>query len=210
MDTPLKYTVIASFLFSIISLTVMVLRTFSFGKKELYAKSKGSVRKGIIYAFGKGMMPWEKESAGKHLPTYIGGIIYHGGVFLSLFYLFVVIVEIPIPAIPLQVFRVLCAAGIAAGMGLLVKRYAKHQMRALSCPDDAAANILVDLFLLAAFFHTLLPGWNSYLFPVSIMMFLYIPFGKIRHCFFFFYIRILFGLFYGRRDVFPPKSYEEV
>lgn len=207
MDTLLKYTVIAAFLFSILSLTVMVLRTFSFGKKELYAEPKGSVGKGIIYAFGKGMMPWEKESAGKHLPTYIGGVIYHGGVFLSLLYLFAVIVEIPIPAILLQVFRVLCAAGFAAGIGLLVKRYAKRGMRELSCPDDAAANILVDLFLIAAFLHTLLSGWNAYLFTVSIIMFLYIPFGKIRHCFFFFYVRILFGLFYGRRDIFPPKPH---
>ena len=210
MDTLLRYIVIATFLFSIISLTVMVFKTFSFGKKELYAEPKGSVGKGIIYAFGRGMMPWEKESAGKHLPTYIGGVIYHGGVFLSLLYLLSVIVEFPIPAILLLPLRVFCAASIAAGLGLLVKRYAKLQMRELSCPDDGAANILVDLFLLITFLHTLLPGWNAYLFLISIIMFLYIPFGKIRHCFFFFYIRILFGLFYGRRNVFPPKSFEKV
>jgi len=38
------------------------------------------------------------------------------------------------------------------------------------------------------------------------VMFLYIPVGKIRHCFFFFYSRILFGLFYGRRGVLPQNK----
>jgi hypothetical protein len=209
MDTLLKYAVIAAFLFSMISLTVLVLKTFSFGKKELYAEPKGSVGKGIIYAFGKGMMPWEKESAGKHLPTYMGGILYHAGVFLALLYLFTVIAKIPVPEPLLLAFRVVCAAGAAAGLGLLVKRYAKPHMRELSCPDDAAANIMVDLFLITAVLHTVLPGWNTYLFVVSIIMFLYMPFGKIRHCFFFFYVRVLFGLFYGRRDVFPPKRHVE-
>ena len=84
----LKYGVILSFLLSIISLTILVLKTFSFGKKLLYAEPRGNKKKGIFYAFGRGMMPWEKESARKHLPTYIGGILYHTGIFVALIYLF--------------------------------------------------------------------------------------------------------------------------
>lgn len=207
MGTILKYAVIASFLFAVVSLTILVLKTFSFGKKELYSEPNGSVKKGIVYAFGKGMMPWEKESAGNHLPTYIGGVLYHGGVFLSIAYLITVIVPIEIPAAVLLIFQVFCGLGIVTGLGLLVKRYSKPHMRALSVPDDAVANILVDIFLIAAFLHTLFPGMTLYLFPASIVMFLYMPFGKIRHCFFFFYVRILFGTFYGRRGVFPQKPH---
>jgi len=201
----LKYAVIASFLFAAASLTILVLKTFSFGKKELYSEPKGSVKKGIVYAFGKGMMPWEKESAGNHLPTYIGGVLYHGGIFLSMAYLITVIVPIEIPPAVLLIFQVFCGLGIVTGLGLLVKRYSKPHMRALSVPDDAVANILVDIFLIAAFLHTVFPGMTPYFFPAAILMFLYMPFGKIRHCFFFFYVRILFGTFYGRRGVFPQK-----
>jgi len=205
MGTIFKYAVIASFLFAVVSLTILVLKTFSFGKKELYAEPKGSVKKGIVYAFGKGMMPWEKESAGDHLPTYIGGVLYHGGVFLSIAYLVTVIVPIEIPAALLLIFQVFCGVGIVTGFGLLVKRYSKPHMRALSVPDDAVANILVDIFMIAAFLHTLFPAVTPYFFPAAIVMFLYMPFGKIRHCFFFFYVRVLFGTFYGRRGVFPQK-----
>ena len=85
----LKYGVIISCLVSVVSLSILVLKTFSFGKRQLYAEPKGDVKKGILYAFGKGMMPWEKESAVKHLPSYIGGILYHLGVFGAMFYLLV-------------------------------------------------------------------------------------------------------------------------
>jgi len=201
----LKYGVIVSFFISVISLSILVLRTFSFGKKPLYAEPKGNVKKGIVYAFGKGMMPWEKESAVKHLPSYIGGILYHLGIFGGLFYLLVTLVSIDLPAPVLLFMRIVLAAGVISGAALLLKRIFSTRMRVLSCPDDFAANIIVNIFVLAALLHTFYPGITPFFFPVAIIMFLYMPVGKIRHCFFFFYIRILFGMFYGRRDIFPPK-----
>jgi hypothetical protein len=204
----LKYGVIISFFISVVSLTMLVLRTFSFGKKKLYAEPKGDVKKGIFYAFGKGMMPWEKESAVKHLPSYIGGILYHLGVFGALFYLFVTLVSIVLPAPVLLFMRILLVVGVISGGALLLKRMFSPQMRVLSCPDDFAANIIVNIFVLAALLHTFYPGITHFFFLAAIIMFLYMPVGKIRHCFFFFYTRILFGMFYGRRDILPPKSHE--
>ncbi len=202
----LKYGVIISFLISIISLSILVLKTFSFGKRELYAAPKGNVSKGIAYAFGKGMMPWEKESARNHLPSYIGGILYHIGVFAALFYLFVIVVSIDLPNLVILFLRTLFQVGFISGVALLLKRIFSPAMRTLSCPDDFAANIIVDIFVISALFHTFFPRITPFFFLAAIIMFLYMPLGKIRHCFFFFYIRILFGIFYGRRDVFPPKS----
>lgn len=205
----LKYGVIISCFISVFSLSILVLRTFSFGKRPLYAEPKGNVKKGIIYAFGKGMMPWEKESAVKHLPSYIGGILYHLGILGGLFYLLVTIVSINLPTPVLLFMQIVLTAGAISGAALLLKRIFSTQMRVLSCPDDFAANIIVNIFVFAALLHTFNPGIIYFLFLTAIIMFLYIPLGKIRHCFFFFYIRILFGMFYGRRDIFPPKSHEE-
>lgn len=171
----------------------------------MYAAPKGDTAKGIIYAFGKGMTPWEKESASRHLPTYIGGILYHGGVFIALLYLLLAVFSIAISYPLLQVFRLAFLAGAISGAALLVKRITAAPMRTLSCPDDFAANILVDLFILSALIQSFTPPFTPYFFLVSIIMFLYMPLGKIRHCFFFFYVRVLYGLFYGRRDVFPNK-----
>lgn len=204
----LKYGVIISFFISVISLSILVLRTFSFGKKPLYAEPKGDVKKGIVYALGKGMMPWEKESAGKHLPSYIGGILYHLGIFLGFFYLLAILLSIDLPALVLLFIRILLVGGVISGAALLLKRIFAQQMRVLSCPDDFAANIIVNIFVLAAFLHTFHPTIIHFFFLAAVIMFLYMPLGKIRHCFFFFYTRILFGIFYGRRDIFPPKSHE--
>ncbi|MCK4761065.1 MAG: hypothetical protein KAW12_02625 [Candidatus Aminicenantes bacterium] len=240
MLTVLKYGVIISFVISMVSLAILVIKTFYFGKRtasapheddpedgekrktgffgnlspgfnitKLYAEPKGDVKKGIAYAFGKGMMPWEKESAGNHLPSYLCGISYHAGIFLSLLYLFAVIFSIKIPDLIILIFQVFCLAGFVSGVCLLGKRVLAPYMREISCPDDLAANIIVDVFLISAFLHTFMPGLAPYFFLIAILMFLYIPSGKIRHCFFFFYVRILFGIFYGRRGVFPSKPFQD-
>ncbi|UCH93868.1 MAG: hypothetical protein JSV88_26875 [Candidatus Aminicenantes bacterium] len=202
----LKYGVIISFFITIISLSILVLKTFSFGKRQLYAEPKGNVSKGIVYAFGKGMMPWEKESAGKHLAGYSAGILYHIGIFVSLAYLFLTIVSFDFPYLLLLFTRILCLAGAISGFALLLKRMFSPHLKALSCPDDFAANIIVTIFVILALLHTFSREITPFFFLVAIIMFLYIPLGKIRHCFFFFYVRILFGIFYGRRDIFPQKG----
>lgn len=202
----LKYGVFISLLISIVSLSFLVQRTFTFGKRQLYAEPKGNVKKGIVYAFGKGMMPWEKESARNHLPSYIGGILYHIGVFGALLYLFGVMVSINLPSPVLIFSRILLLVGFISGFGLLLKRIISPHMRKLSCPDDFAANIIVNIFIFSALFHTFYREISPYFLLDAIIMFLYMPLGKIRHCFFFFYIRILFGIFYGRRNILPKKS----
>lgn len=204
----LKYGVVFSFLFSVISLSILVIKTFFFGKKVLYAEPRGDGKKGILYAFGRGMMPWEKESARKHLPTYIGGMLYHTGIFVALIYLFFQIFHSGLSRPVVFLLRLLMSLGILSGLVLLFKRILLQTMRKISCPDDFFSNILVNLFLICAIVHTFVAQTASLFFLMSTVMFLYIPVGKIRHCFFFFYVRILFGLFYGRRNILPPKIHK--
>jgi hypothetical protein len=201
----MKFAVIGTFIFAIFSLFFLALKTFSFGIKKHYATPRGDVKKGIIYAFGKGMMPWEKESAGNHLPTYFAGLCYHTGIFLSLFYLTAIIIHVPIPPTLIFFFQVISILSAVSGLGLLIKRLSSPMLKAISCADDFAANLLVDVFLIASFLHTIWPGMTLFLFTTAAVMFLYIPLGKIRHFIFFFYVRILFGIFYGRRGIFPSN-----
>jgi len=202
----LKWGVILSFLFSLASLIILVLKTFSFGKKPFYAESRGEGKKGIFYAFANGMMPWEKESAGKHLPTYVSGILYHGGIFSAFLYLLSLIIPFRFSSPVLLFFRIIIGLGFLCGLGLFLKRNLYAPLRKISCPDDFASNLIVDLFLAFAFFSAFFPGLMPFFYLIAILMFFYIPLGKIRHCVFFFYIRILFGLFYGRRGVLPPSK----
>jgi len=206
MDKILTVGIAISFLVSFSALLWLVLRTFTFGKPELKSKAQGDVKKGICYAFVQGMMPWEKESAKRHLITYFSGFLYHGGIFLAIFYVFTLVFNIALPSLILLGFQIVIPGAAAAGIGLFIKRNSVAYMRSISTPDDYAANLLVDVFLILAFLHSLMQGVRPILLIITIIMFLYIPLGKIRHCFFFFYSRILFGLFFGRRGVFPRKQ----
>ncbi len=202
----LRFGVILSFLISIISLSILVLKTFSFGKNPLYAKPQGKSIKGIFYAFGRGMMPWEKESARQHLPIYIVGIMYHASIFAALFYLISTVCSFGLPGLAVPLLRLLLVLGSISGLSLLVRRIFLPYMKKISCPDDFASNIIVSIFLISALVNTYSVHSIPLFFLIAIFMFLYIPVGKIRHCFFFVYVRILFGLFYGRRGVLPPKT----
>ncbi len=206
MLSVLRIATFVSIAISVISLFVLILKTFSFGKKSRYAPPHGSGTKGIIDAFGRGMMPWAKESASHHLPTYIGGLLYHAGIFSALFYLLSVLIPFGLPIAFLTLLRAFIILSLLSGFALLIKRLAVPALKRISCPDDFAANILVGLFLFSALVHTYFARLAPLFLSLAIILFLYIPMGKIRHCFFFFYVRVLFGLFFGRRGVLPRKQ----
>lgn len=180
------------------------------GPAPFYAKTRKKGSRGIIYAFSQGMMPWEKESAGQHLLTYIAGVFYHLGIFSAIIYILSLAVGLKISLWLIYLWRLFMAAGLISGSFLFIRRLSSPFLRTLSWPDDYAANILVDLTLLTAFLDTYFIGLRSMLFGMSILLFLYMPVGKIRHCFFFFYSRLLFGLFFGRRGVLPQPKSEQI
>jgi nitrate reductase gamma subunit len=204
--TILKLGVAASVIFCIVVLAVILLRTLSFGRRQMYAHPRGSSFSGIMYAFGLGMLPWEKESAAKHILTYIGGILYHLGILMAMLLLATVLLGVSLSAPFLQTARIVLVMGVVSGVALLIKRILKEQMRSLSSGDDYLANSLVDLLLLSALTATFTETMMLPFLAIAIIIFIYIPFGKLRHCVFFFYSRILFGDFFGKRGVLPHPS----
>jgi len=199
----LVIAVVASALFAMTALGWLVLRTFAF-RREPGAPSGW---KGVAYAFGQGMLPWEKESAGRHGLTLAAGVIYHAGVFVALLQLFALILGLHSPQALIRIDQTMLLLALCCGTSLLLKRALLPTLRALSCPDDYAANVIVDLFLLFSFLTALDGAWVDWLLGASLVFFLYLPLGKVRHCVFFFYTRVMFGLFFGRRAVLPhPRS----
>ncbi len=186
-------------------LMLMSVRTFSFGRREYLSEPRGYGGRGLIYAFGRGML--DKESVSRHKPTMAGGAIYHMAIFAGLAYVLWTALPLRISP-PLWAFRPLLLVGAVVGLSLFVKRTVKPHLRRLSCPDDFFANLFVDGFLLLALWHTFIPALEPVLLGFSVLLFVYIPLGKIRHCFFFFYTRIVFGLHFGRRGALPGSGRE--
>ncbi|MDH4270345.1 MAG: hypothetical protein OEW18_00050 [Candidatus Aminicenantes bacterium] len=206
--TVLKWAVILSGLYSVVALTYLIFKARSFGRRTAYSTPQGSPSRGVIYALGKGMMPWEKESARLHILTYMGGMLYHIGIFAGFGVLLAGILSVEIPPLLREALRLCLALGLISGLGLLLKRLLGPHGRRLSLPDDFGANIFVDIFIAAALVTLSKPEVTFFFLAYSIFLLIYIPAGKIRHCFFFFYSRLLFGLFFGRRDVLPVRPVE--
>ncbi len=198
--------------FSVCSLAICLISCFyhfirlvRYGKPKDYSHKRGNIGAATIYSFTGAMSPKKKESAYLHLPTYTAGLLYHLGTFLSilLFILFLFKIE-PYGYLRTVTFGFLLITGIS-GLGILIKRISKKELRSLSNPDDYISNFLVTVFQLM----TALTLYNVSLFPiyfivVSILL-LYLPLGKLRHTVYFFAARYHLGFFYGWRGVWPNK-----
>ena len=164
---------------------------------------KGNISHGITYAFTKGMMPWAKESTRIHMIAYLRGIGFHVGIFaaigaviISPFWAYLS------PLLLLIIFWVLILGAVLGAAGG-VMRIAEHNLRGLSLPDDHFAVWLTTLFIAVAGLAVLSEAFIVPMYIISAITFVYVPLGKIRHCLYFFFSRIFFGKFFGRRAVFP-------
>jgi hypothetical protein len=207
-STLLRAAVIAAFAYALVALAVLTARALSFGRRPVYARPEGSARQGVLHAFFRGMLPWEKESVAGHLPTFIAGLLYHAGVFLSLLFLFLLVFRIRSGIVLNRILWVAIPIALVSGLGLLIKRVTSRKMRLISVPDDVIANVIVDLFLGTAYAAAISPAFDSAFFVTAVVLFLYMPLGKIRHCVFFFYTRSILGVFFGSRGVFPHPHRE--
>jgi nitrate reductase gamma subunit len=167
---------------------------------------KGDPKAGQLYAFTLGMMPWAKESTRLHFIAYTRGVLFHLGIFLGL----ALLLASPwIPAFPVswRIFLAVCT-GFGALFGLVgfVARFVEHNLRALSTPDDYFAVLVMTLWLASATLWLALPetAWGFYL--CSVIMLVYAPFSKIRHCMYYAFSRIFFGRFVGGRAVLPHQQ----
>lgn len=217
---PILYVTSGAAVVCIISLAVMLIAAFRKYRADL-AEPRGSKTSGIIYAFTAGMLPGAKESISKHIATYIAGIVFHIGVFAAFLYSVISALvtnllfdkptnyyETGITIFYLEYFvwamLVLILAGLACGLGLFIKRITSPRLRYISSLDDYFSNLLVNVFLAAAY--TVMAPDTLIMYYVETILLLYIPLGKLKHCAFFFATRIMFGIFYGHRGILPKAK----
>ena len=164
---------------------------------------KGNISHGITYAFTAGMMPWAKESTRIHMVAYLRGIGFHVGIFAAI----VVVLLSPfwgsLPTFISGLFFWVLMLGAVLGAAGGVMRIVEHNLRGLSLPDDHFAVWLTTIFITVAGLALISEAFLIPMYVVSAITFIYVPLGKIRHCLYFFFSRIFFGKFFGRRAVFP-------
>lgn len=177
------------------------------GQARAEAPARGRARDGVVYAFGRGMSPWAKESARQHPVVYMAGLLYHLGIFASLGIVVLAIAGVPRLESVSFVSAPLLVLSLVAGVALLARRIATPGLRAVSCPDDFTSNVAVTLLVASALVSVADGGHAPSLLVVGTLVLLYAPLGKIRHCVFFFLARAGFGRLMGRRGVLPGAAH---
>lgn len=170
------------------------------------APPRASAAAGVRYAFTTAFLPWAKESARRHLPSYLAGLVFHLAVFGALARLALTLLAGAWPAAVDPAFAALFAAGLACGAGLLVKRGRVATLRAVSIPDDLVANLLVDAVLAAGVAAALRPAAQPVFQLAGAALLLYVPLGKLRHMLFLVTSRRSWGAYFGRRGVRPAPG----
>jgi hypothetical protein len=204
--SPLHIGVLASGAWTLIVLGALHARARAWGRRELFAPAAGDPRQAVVYAFGRGMWPDAKESARENLPTWFAGVGYHLGIFAGLGYVALVLAGVEPGGALRRGFQVALLAGALCGTGLLVKRVVTPRLRGLSCPDDFLSNLLTTAFTGLAFARTVSVGLGGIFLAETILLLLWLPLGKIRHCLFFFTTRHHMAVHFGRRGAYPPGT----
>ncbi len=162
---------------------------------------KDSASRGILYAFSLGMMPWSKESTRLHMFAYLRGIAFHIGIFAGLAALIASPWFGSIPGLILVLFSVVTGLGALMGGVGGIMRIAEANLKAISLPDDHLAVWLVTLFLASITLALLVPAFLPAMYVIAAVMLVYAPLGKIKHCIYFYFGRLFYGLHIGRRGI---------
>jgi len=202
-------------------------RIIKLGTPKDLAEKSGSVFAGVIYSNTAAMLPFHKESAYKHLPTFTAGVVFHIGTFVALACFILLFFDAVCGFFFKYTFISLLVAlglwcSVCCGKGLFIKRLISKKLRPISNLDDYFSVSLVTLFQFVSallftifafhetydqFFSSAFHEWiiNAY-FIIAAILFIYIPYSKMRHLVYYFAARYHLGFFYGRRGTWPPRN----
>lgn len=204
---------IAAAAFCLCGMFVHFIHIVRLGKPNDLSEKSGDTTKGIVYSNTTAMLPQNKESAYLHLPGYAAGMLFHIGIFTSFLVFLLSFFPFFNRWIEVSTLRLIIAAVLAvtclSGYLLLFRRVLSKDLKGLSTPDDYISNALTSTFQLFTLLHLVWPinGVVTALYYIACaLLFLYMPFGKLRHAVYYFAARYHLGFFYGWRNVWPKHE----
>jgi|WetSurMetagenome_2_1015567.scaffolds.fasta_scaffold64707_3 hypothetical protein len=206
MKDPLTIGVLLALAWCVAGLALAWRGALAFGPKRYRSRPAGDASRGVVYAFGEGMLPGAKESVRTHLGSWGAGVLFHLGTFSALALLALGLTGWAVPRSITSALGGLALAGAACGLFLLARRAASPDLRSFSVPDDFVSNLLTTGFSAVAGLMAFGLLKAAALEVSAVALLLYLPLGKIRHCVFFFPTRYFFGTYFGRRGVLPPAG----
>ena len=203
MPNPAVAFVAIAALWCLAALTAQVWAARGGGRRD-FSRPQGNPARGVLYNFTYAMLPWNKETARLHPGKLAVGVLLHVGVFWALARVALLTLGHEAGRTALAGGWPLGAAGLVAGLYLLVRRAAAPELRAMSAPDDYLAAGATCGLLAVAGGASLGPTGETVLLWYTGALLAYLPLGKLRHAVFFFVARADYGRRLGYRGVYPP------
>ncbi len=171
--------------------------------------ARGDHDKAIRYAYLTLAMPWELESTRRQWPRYLEFVFFHLGAAVCILSTFI------LPYWPqilagkgtILVMRIVIALAFLSGISRLIRRIARPHVRVISSPDDYFSMVLLNFWLVTAFFAVGQQSevWLVAFFSTTTFFLIYVPFSKISHYLLWPFIRYYQGKHFGHRGVYPKK-----
>lgn len=204
--TPFHWMFVASFGVFAAAAAFFILQVFLRAGAADPAEVRGNAPMAVLYSFTAAMSPLKKESAKRHVPTYVMGLVFHAGVVLSFAGAAAHFFGVEAGTAAARSAGSFLVLSSAVGLALFVKRLARPKLRSFSTLDDFASNLLVVGFQATSAWAFFDPRAVPASFVYASALLVYIPLGKLRHAIFFPLARVYLGLFYGRRGVWGARK----
>ncbi|MFN2235271.1 MAG: hypothetical protein ACK2U1_13675 [Anaerolineales bacterium] len=179
--------------------------------------TKGSKAAGVVKSFFKAILiwpfiPWVKNTFKRNPLIYIGGGLFHLGLFVVIFLgtphmlVWKSLLKFGWPTLPLPIVDWLAVAGIVGMLILLINRLIHPVLKLISGPAEYLAWLMVFIPMVTGYMmtHHL---WFQYevLFSLHMlavdMLLIWIPLSRISHFMFYFFARVIHGQEFGKRGV---------
>jgi nitrate reductase gamma subunit len=204
---------IVALLFMAVMYTFKVRWLLSYPAGKERTPPRGDHDKAIRYAYMTLAMPWELESTRKQWPRYIEFILFHIGAAICILVTFIMPYwpQILAGSVTMLVLRIVIVFALLSGISRLIRRITQPHMRVISTPDDYFSMILLNFWLVTAFFAVgqNSEAWLIAFFGCTAFFLVYVPFSKISHYLLWPFIRYYQGKHFGHRGVYPKKMVAE-
>jgi hypothetical protein len=194
-------TLLASMAVALTGVGVWIYQLFSRPAACDPSPARGSDRLGVLYAFTLGMLPWKKESASLHKIVYVRGIFFHIGIFAGILALLLSIFNIYGGLLLSLILTILMWIGAFTGALAIILRAADSNLRGISRADDYISPSLITIFLSLGALHIINLVDTMYFYAAASVLCLYLPWSKVRHCVYFFFMRGRIGAMMGHRGL---------
>lgn len=197
-------------LFMISAYSYKIYQLFQYPATKEGTPPKGDHKQAIRYSYLTLAMPWEIDSQKRHMYRYIEFAIFHISMAVGIGYAFTLPMAHEFMKNPLIIgfSKLFFVLGFLIGISRLARRIYSSEMREISSPDDYFCLILLSLWMLSGIFAAPLKSelflFVFYFFATFFLF--YVPFSKISHYVYFFFIKYYMGKHFGHRGTYPKKG----